>query len=187
MAQASVLNSLSYDAMLEVISLLSVNDLGRLAQVSREAQNVADDEVVWRRCCRELQKEWTKLISNTASAPEIVVDNAAWKDAFRAEKKRVTEAARFVGVWSEKWCDVNVPQSTVIETDGHIWNVIYKKNKFTSRFTSYDGDSMSFQLEGGDSGWSFVYTLKFLSDSLLQLSVFRTHDKKVFTGVFTRG
>jgi len=186
MAEASVLNSLTYDAMLGVISFLNVDDLGRLAQVSREAQNVADDQVVWRKCCRELQNEWTKLIIKTATAPEVVPDNQ-WKDAFKSEKKRVTDAAKFVGIWSEKWCDVNVPQSTVIETDGLIWIVTYKKNKFSSRFIHYDGDSMSFHLEGGDSGWSFVYTVKFLSDSLLQLSVFRTHDKKVFTGVFTRG
>jgi len=187
MSQASVLNSLSYDAMLEVISLLNAQELGRLAQVSREAQSVADDEVVWRRCCRELQQEWVKILGKSVPPPEISADDDAWKDTFRTERKRVVDAAKFVGSWSEKWCDVNVPQSTIIESDGYNFTVIYKKNKFTSRFLDCDGDTMSFHLEGGDSSWTFVYTLKYLSDGLLQLTVFRTHDKKTFTGVFTRG
>lgn len=96
------------------------------------------------------------------------------------------EFSNFVGLWSEKWCDVHVVQSTMIETDGTNFFVTYKKNKFQARFHSFDGDSLAFHLEGGDSGWSFLYTLKVLSENLLQLTVFRVHDKKSFTGFYTR-
>lgn len=102
------------------------------------------------------------------------------------ERDRLTTTAKFVGTWNEKWCDVNVQQSTLIESDGTNFHVTYKKNKFTARFHSFDGEELAFQLEGGDSGWSFIYKVKHLSDSLLHLSVYRVHDQKTFTGIFTR-
>lgn len=103
------------------------------------------------------------------------------------ERQRLTNFTKFVGLWSEKWCDVHVVQSTIVETDGTNFLVTYKKNKFSAKFLEFDGDSLSFHLEGGDSGWSFIYTLKYISESLLQLTVFRVHDKKSFTGFYTRG
>jgi hypothetical protein len=175
---------LSYDAMLEVLSLLSVQDLGRLAQVSKEVNTLADDEVVWRRLCRLLEFDWVKVL-NKGVVPKIE-SNGDWKDTYRKERERVNIMSKFVGLWSEKWCDVNVSQSTFIETDGNTFSVTYKKNKFVARFLNFDGDTLTFHLEGGDSGWAFVYTLHPLSDSLLNLNVFRIHDKKTFTGVFTR-
>jgi len=186
MTQRSVLNSLSYDAMLEVLSHLSVQDLGRLSSVSHSARDFADDEIVWRRLCRQIEGDWTKILRNPSQQQPLEA-SGSWKDTFRTERGRLTSISKFIGLWSEKWCDVHVVQSTQVETDGTNFFVTYKKNKFTARFQSFDGESLSFHLEGGDSGWAFVYTLKPLSDSLLQLTVFRVHDKKSFTGFYTRG
>jgi len=182
----TVLNSLSYDAMLEVLSHLSVQELGRLSRVSQNARDFADDEIVWRRLCRQMESDWTKILRDPTQQQPIEVDGA-WKDMFRTERARFTNLSKFVGMWSEKWCDVHVMQSTQIETDGTNFFVTYKKNKFSAHFHSFDGETLSFQLEGGDSGWSFVYSLKPLSENLLQLTVFRSHDKKSFTGFYTRG
>lgn len=183
---ANVLNSLSYDAMLEVLSHLSVQELGRLSRVSQNAKSVADDEIVWRRLCRQVEGDWSKILRDPSQQKSLEASES-WKDMFRTERQRLTNYSNFVGLWSEKWCDVHVVQSTLIETDGTNFFVTYKKNKFQARFQSFDGESLSFHLEGGDSGWSFVYTLKVLSENLLQLTVFRSHDKKSFTGFYTRG
>lgn len=183
----SVLNSLSYDAMLEVLSHLSVQELGRLSRVSQNARNIADDEIVWRRLCRQLEGDWSKILRDPSQQRALDASTGTWKDMFKAERQKLATFSKFVGLWSEKWCDVHVLQSTQIETDGTNFYVTYKKNKFTARFHSFDGESLSFHLEGGDSGWSFVYTLKYLSENLLQLTVFRAHDKKSFTGFYSRG
>jgi len=183
----SVLSSLSYDAMLEVLSHLSVQELGRLSRVSQNARNIADDEVVWRRQCRQIEGDWSKILRDPSQQRALDASNETWKDMFKTERQRLTTFSKFVGLWSEKWCDVHVLQSTQIETDGTNFFVTYKKNKFTARFQSFDGESLSFNLEGGDSGWSFVYTIKTLSENLLQLTVYRAHDKKSFTGFYTRG
>jgi len=180
------LPSLSYDAMLEVLSLLSVHDLGRLAQVSKETNSLADDDVVWRRLCRQLELEWAKVLSKDVSLVPKVQSEEDWKGAFQKEREQVDITAKFVGLWNEKWCDVNVSQSTLIESDGYNFSVTYKKNKFSARFQDYDGETLTFQLEGGDSGWSFIYKVKPLSEGLLHLTVFRVHDQKTFSGVFTR-
>lgn len=182
----TVLNSLSYDAMLEVLSHLSVQELGRLSSVSQNAKEFADDEIVWRRLCRQVEGDWSKILRDPSQQRSFEAEGA-WKDTFKSERQRLEEYSKFVGLWSEKWCDVHVLQSTLIETDGTNFFVTYKKNKFQAHFQSFDGQTLAFHLEGGDSGWSFVYTLKFLSDNLLQLTVFRSHDKKTFTGVYTRG
>lgn len=186
MKGATVLNSLSYDAMLEVLSHLSVQELGRLGRVSQNARDFADDEIVWRRLCRQIEGDWSKILRDPSQQQPLEA-SGLWKDMFRTERQRLTNISKFVGLWSEKWCDVHVVQSTLIETDGSAFYVTYKKNKFMARFQSFDGESLSFHLEGGDSGWAFVYTLKYLSENLLQLSVFRAHDKKTFTGFYTRG
>jgi len=183
---ATVLNSLTYDAMLEVLSHPSVQELGRLSRVSQNAREFADDEIVWRRLCRQLEGDWNKILRDPTQQRAIEA-NATWKEMFRADRQRLTTFTKFVGMWSEKWCDVHVMQSTQVETDGTNFFVTYKKNKFVARFQAFDGESLSFHLEGGDSGWSFVYSLKYLSENLLQLSVFRSHDKKTFTGFYTRG
>jgi hypothetical protein len=186
MTQSSVLNSLSYDAMLEVLTHLSVQDLGRLARVSHSARDFADDEIVWRRLCRQIEGDWSKILRDPSQQQPLEA-SGPWKDVFKTERLRLTNISKFVGLWSEKWCDVHVVQSTQVETDGHNFFVTYKKNKFLARFQSFDGDSLSFHLEGGDSGWAFVYSLKYLSENLLQLTVFRVHDKKSFTGFYSRG
>lgn len=182
---STLLNSLTYDAMLEVLSHLSVQELGRLARVSQSAKDFADDEIVWRNRCRLLEGDWSKVLRDPAQQRPIQ-SSGLWKDAFKSERQRLTDISKFVGLWSEKWCDVHVVQSTQVETDGTNFIVTYKKNKFSARYLNFDGESLSFHLEGGDSGWAFVYTLKPVSESLLQLSVFRVHDKKTFTGFYTR-
>jgi hypothetical protein len=182
----TMLNSLSYDAMLEVLSHLSVQELGRLSNVSQNARDFADDEAVWRRLCRQMETDWSKILKDP-SQQKSVDASGTWKDQFKTERDRLACFSKFVGLWSEKWCDVHVMQSTQIETDGTNFFVTYKKNKFSAHFQSFDGETLSFQLEGGDSGWSFVYSLKPLSENLLQLTVFRSHDKKSFTGFYTRG
>jgi len=180
------LPSLSYDATLEVLSLLSVQDLGRLAQVSKESNFLADDDVVWRRLCRQLELEWAKVLNKHVSLVPKVLLEEDWKGAFQQERERVQTTAKFVGLWNEKWCDVNVLQSTLIESDGYNFIVTYKKNKFSAQYQGFDGETITFQLEGGDSGWSFIYKIKALAESQLQLIVFRVHDQKSFTGTFTR-
>jgi len=182
----SVLSSLSYDAMLEVLSHLSVQELGRLSCVSQNARFIADDEVVWRRLCRQIEGDWSKIIRDPSQQQALDASSVSWKDMFKTETQRFAIISKFVGLWSEKWCDVHVIQSTLVETDGTDFFVTYKKNKFSAKFQTFDGESLSFHLEGGDSGWSFVYTLKYLSENLLQLTVFRAHDKKSFTGYYTR-
>lgn len=181
----TLLNTLSYDAMLEVLSHLSVQELGRLGRVSQGARDFADDEIVWRSRCRALEGDWTKILRDPAQQRPIQT-SGVWKDTFRTERQRLTDISRFVGMWSEKWCDVHVVHSTHIETDGTNFLVAYKKNKFSAKFLNFDGENLSFHLEGGDSGWAFVYTLKPISESLLQLTVYRAHDKKSFTGFYTR-
>jgi len=183
---ATVLNSLSYDAMLEVLSHLSVQELGRLSCVSQNARDFADDALVWRRLCRQVEGDWSKILRDPSQQQPLEASGSSWKDVFKTESQRLTSFSNFVGLWSEKWCDVHVVQSTLIETDGTHFYVTYKKNKFQAHFQSFDGESLSFNLEGGDSGWSFVYTLKCLSDNLMQLIVYRAHDKKSFTGFYTR-
>jgi len=136
--------------------------------------------------CRQLEGDWTKILKNP-SQQQAIQTTGLWKDTFKEERQRLTNFTKFVGLWSEKWCDVHVVQSTIVETDGTNFLVTYKKNKFSAKFLEFDGDSLSFHLEGGDSGWSFIYTLKYISESLLQLTVFRVHDKKSFTGFYTRG
>lgn len=181
------MNTLTHDAMLEVLSHLSVQELGRLAVVSQGARDYADDEIVWRNRCRLLEGDWSKVLSDPAQQHAIQTDGL-WKDSYKTERKRLTNIEKFVGLWSEKWCDVNVQQSTHIGTDGSTFGVTYKRNKFNARFLEFNEatESMSFHLEGGDSGWAFVYTLKPISANLLHLTVFRVHDKKSFTGFYTR-
>jgi len=181
----SLLNTLTYDSMLEVLSHLSVQELGRLGRVSQSARDFADDEIVWRSRCRALEGDWSKVVRDPAHHNPIIA-SGLWKDTFKSERQRLSDLSKFVGMWSEKWCDVHVVQSTQIETDGTNFLVTYKKNKFSARFLNFDGESMSFHLEGGDSGWSFVYTLKPISENLLQLTVYRAHDKKSFTGFYSR-
>jgi len=180
------LPNLSYDAMLEVLSQLDVNDLGRLAQVSKETNTLADDSVVWRRLCRGLEEDWSRVLHKDQAQVPKLQSEEDWKIAFHKERERVQTTSKFVGQWNEKWCDVNVQQSTLIESDGYNFSVTYKKNKFTARYKEFDGETLTFELEGGDSGWSFVYKVKPISDSLLHLTVLRVHDQKSFTGVFSR-
>jgi len=171
--------------MLEVLTHLSLQELGRLARVSQGAKDFADDEIVWRSRCRALEEDWSKVLRDPSQQRPIQT-SGQWKDTFRAERQRLTDFSKFVGLWSEKWCDVHVVQSTQIETDGTAFLVTYRKNKFSAKFISFDGESLAFHLEGGDSGWAFVYTLTKVSENLLQLTVFRVHDKKTFSGFYTR-
>jgi len=180
------LPSMTYDAMLEVLSLLSVKDLGRLAQVSKDTRSLADDSILWRRLCRSLEAEWARVLNKDISVVPKLVSVPDWKIAFHQERERVYTTAKYIGLWNEKWCDVHVLQSTQIESDGSNFAVTYKKNKFSAQFQEFDGETLSFHLEGGDSGWSFIYKLKPLPDNLLHLTVYRVHDQKTFTGIFTK-
>jgi len=194
----TLLSVLSYDAMLEVMSHLNIQELGRLSSVSAEAKEIVDDQIVWRQRCRTLEGDWTKVLRDASQGRHIEA-NGMWKDAFRSERKRLHQFSPYVGLWSEKWCDVNVVQSTQIETDGTNFFVTYRKNKFSARFLNFsEEDGLSFHLEGGDSGWSFIYTLKPITKTetspnnttattnTLHLTVFRVHDRRVFNGVYTR-
>lgn len=186
---AEVTQTLTYDALFEVLSLVSVSDLGKLAQVSRDTKMAAEDQLVWRNRCRGLEVQWSKSISKGYSSPSFSVDDDnSWKSLFRDEHQKLNTMNRFIGTWSEKWCDVSVTNSTQIETDGTHFIVSYKKNKFSAKFLSFvDNNTLSFHLEGGDSGWSFVYTIKSVAENEpLELTVLREHDKRCFTGTFHR-
>eukprot|EP01113_Clastostelium_recurvatum_P026662 TRINITY_DN319_c0_g1_i2.p1 TRINITY_DN319_c0_g1~~TRINITY_DN319_c0_g1_i2.p1 ORF type:complete len:259 (-),score=53.47 TRINITY_DN319_c0_g1_i2:90-866(-) len=183
--------SLSYDSVLAVLSFLSVHDLGRLAQVSREARLYAEDDYVWRGLCKALEPRWMDALKRPAHmVPRVYARPSEWKRMYHIEIQRISICSRFVGMWSEKWCDVNVQHSTMIESDGRSWTVHYKKNKFSASFREYDpvSDVLTFQLEGGDSGWSFIYKIKPTpgNDNHCSLTVFRVHDNKTFTGEFLR-
>lgn len=78
-----MLNSLSYDAMLEVLSHLSVQELGRLSRVSQNARSIADDEVVWRRLCRQLEGDWSKILRDPSQQRALDASNETWKDMFK--------------------------------------------------------------------------------------------------------
>jgi len=208
---AGFLPSLSYDALLGVLSLLSVQDLGRLAQVSKEAKELAHDGVVWRRMCRELEEEWCKLFSFQASSYSSAFPSSSspssavkpslplsvtikpshsrdWKATYHHERARVNITMKLIGLWNEKWCDVDVEHSTLIESNGTSFTVSYMKNKFTASFREFDAHTQTlvFHLEGGDSGWSFLYHLSPLPDGSLSLKVLRLHDKQTFQGSFIR-
>lgn len=185
----SFLSALSYDAVLVILSFLSVHDLGILAQVSRDAHHLAEDDFIWRQLCKGLEVKWSATLHRPLDkVPKIWARANEWKRAFHIELVRIAIVSRFVGLWSEKWCDVNVQHSTLIESDGRNWFVSYKKNKFVATFREFDAasDSLTFHLEGGDSGWSFIYKIKPTSDNKCQLSVFRLHDQKSFNGEFIR-
>lgn len=185
----SFLSALSYDAVLAILSFLSVHDLGILARVSKDARHFAEDDFVWRQLCKELEVKWSATLNRPLSAvPKIWARPSEWKSVYHVELQRIALASKFGGLWSEKWCDVNVQQSTLIESDGRNWAVTYKKNKFVAVFREYDAsiDTLTFHLEGGDSGWSFIYKIKPLSENQCQLSVFRLHDQKSFSGEFNR-
>lgn len=77
-----MLNSLSYDAMLEVLSHLSVQELGRLSTVSQNAREFADDEIVWRRLCRQVEGDWSKILRDPSQQQSLEA-SAAWKDTYR--------------------------------------------------------------------------------------------------------
>jgi len=227
------LPSLTYDALLGVLSLLNVQDLGRLAQVSKEAKEVAQDDVVWKRLCRDLEGEWGKLFTLQASAvppsspPSSPSSNTTattttpatttttssvsytlssppaktplsvsiqpsqsrdWKETYHFERTRVLYSMKFVGIWNEKWCDVDVDHSTLITSDGTTFFVSYTKNKFTATFREYreSTNTLVFHLVGGDSGWSFLYHLTPRADGSMSLHVLRLHDNTGFDGMFQR-
>lgn len=179
---------LNYDALLEVCSYLSVKDLGRLARVSHEAKALADDDAVWRPLVKGIIQQWANLRYRPKTLPTIRVRTNEWKKVYNSECNRLALCQKFGGLWSEKWCDVNVSQSTYIETDGQTWSVSYKKNKFTATFRDFDPvtEALTFHLEGGDSGWAFIYRVKPLTQDKLHLSVHRIHDNKNFVGELLR-
>jgi len=184
----SFIAHLTYDAQLEVCSFLSVQDLGRLARVSQEAKLLAEDDSVWRPLVKTLVQQWATLRYRPKVLPTIRVRTNEWKMVYDSEWTRLSLCRKFGGVWSEKWCDVNVSQSTHIETDGRSWFVTYKKNKFTATFRDFDPENevLTFHLEGGDSGWAFVYRVKPITKDRLHLAVHRIHDGKNFVGELLR-
>jgi len=185
----SFLSALSYDAVLAILSFLSVHDLGILAQVSRDARHLAEDDFIWRQLCKGLEVRWSCTLNRPMHmVPKIFARPSEWKRVYSVELQRIALASKFVGLWSEKWCDVNVQQSTLIESDGRNWSVTYKKNKFVATFREFEAstDTLTFHLEGGDSGWSFIYKIKPLSGDQCHLNVHRLHDQKSFSGEFNR-
>jgi len=45
---------------------------------------------------------------------------------------------------------------------------------------------LTFHLEGGDSGWAFIYKVTYINEDKLLLTVHRIHDQKNFVGELTR-
>lgn len=69
--------------MLEVLSHLDVQELGRLSRVSQGAKDFADDEILWRSRCRALEGDWSKIMKDPAQQRPIAA-NGQWKDTFRS-------------------------------------------------------------------------------------------------------
>jgi len=184
----SFLVHLNYDTQLEVCSFLSVQDLGRMASVSHEVKQLVEDDSLWRRLVKNLVQQWGTLRYRPKILPTIRVRSSEWKMVYNSEWNHLSLCRTFGGLWSEKWCDVNVSQSTFIETDGRTWMVSYKKNKFTATFREFDpvDQVLTFHLEGGDSGWAFIYRVKPIAKDRLHLAVHRIHDGKNFMGELLR-
>eukprot|EP01132_Coremiostelium_polycephalum_P003795 gene3795-4723_t len=205
----SILELLSFDTILAVLSWLSPKELCNLSLVSKEFKLYSENDWIWRQFYFRLEEKFIRLFETPIFPRDLPRQNA--KFTYFIEDKLYDQVSQFVGIWSEKWCDVDVINSTRISFDGFNLVVEYTKNKFVAQFKEFDGTNLKFMLTGGDSGWSFLYTLfpiPFHSSMLLQqngeqsdignknttdpvkspsalgLNVLRIHDQQQFKGYF---
>ncbi|EGC33603.1 hypothetical protein DICPUDRAFT_92380 [Dictyostelium purpureum] len=153
----TILEELPYDVLLQILSFLNPSELCTLGLVCRDFKQLADDDWIWRgfypilkfNFCFHFQMNHYPRILESQNAKRVYIN----------ESRLTKSASKFIGVWSEKWCDVDVLNSTKISFNGEQFMVEYTKNKFEAEFQSFDGNTLKFKLTGGDSGWSFLYTL----------------------------
>lgn len=75
----------------------------------------------------------------------------------------------------------------MISHDGKELSVECNVRRFKAELIEFDGDRLLFKLQGGDSGWSFIYKLYSpnLNATHLKVSVLREHDQRNFHGNFS--
>lgn len=73
---------LCYDALLEIVSFLSLKDLARLARVSKGTRRIVEDPVVWRRLCLQIEGDWKKVVVSPQLFAPIRMEGS-WKDTYR--------------------------------------------------------------------------------------------------------
>eukprot|EP01133_Synstelium_polycarpum_P019510 gene19510-23372_t len=180
----NLLEALSYDTILQVLSWLSPRDLCKFALVSKDCQVLSCEDDLWRGFYPNFEEQYMLTFSLDRMPSPLPRINA--KSAYIKEYQKMNMVSKFVGLWSEKWCDVDVTNSTKITYDGQNINVHYTKNKFSAIFQDFDGETLRFKLTGGDSGWSFFYCLTTIgmTDGRLALKVNRLHDNMEFAGFF---
>ncbi|KYQ89674.1 cyclin-like F-box containing protein [Tieghemostelium lacteum] len=161
----TVLDLLTYDTLLCVFSYLTPRELANLALVSKETKILSETDWLWRPFFGELRQNYIdKLQLSNLYELEYKISNfkcthGTAKRFFIQESDFINRLSPFIGLWSEKWCDVDVQNSTKISYNGKDICVEYTKNKFAASFNSFLENNLVFTLNGGDSGWSFVYTL----------------------------
>jgi serine/threonine protein kinase len=97
--------------------------------------------------------------------------------------------SKFVGTWSEKWADINNQNViTIIEGTGGRPVVTQKGGWRVWDERLIGNDVLIFRKVGveGTSGYELVYTLTYINDKKLSLSVLRVHDNRTFTGELYR-
>jgi len=193
--QITILEELNYDSLLYIFSFLTPKELCQLSLVSKDFKVLVEDEWLWKLLFKNIGYLFQSYfginypgINNLELQQKCITTS---KQLYIYESCKIEKAKKFVGLWSEKWCDVDVPCGTKIYYDGHTFHIQYTKNKFSSQFFKYDEseETLEFFLTGGDSGWSFLYSLKPIQDHLgvLHLTVKRIHDNTLFQGIFVQG
>ncbi|KAF2069709.1 hypothetical protein CYY_008976 [Polysphondylium violaceum] len=194
--QLTILQQLNYDSLLYIFSFLTPKELCQLCLVSKDFKVLVEDEWLWKLSFKNIDYlfelyfgiKYPGVVQNDHFQQQCITTS---KKLYTYEYCKIEKAKKFVGLWSEKWCDVDVPCGTKIIYDGHTFSIQYTKNKFSSQFFKYDDatDTLEFFLTGGDSGWSFLYSLKPIQDHLgvLHLTVQRIHDNTIFQGIFVQG
>ncbi|EFA76337.1 cyclin-like F-box containing protein [Heterostelium album PN500] len=177
----SLLESLSYDAILNILVCLEPEHLVKFGLLSKECYTLSCSDYLWRRFYPSYQFRFEQAFNIPPPQP---LPRVNAKQIYIKESKKVDSISKFVGLWSEQWCDVDVNSSTRISYDGYKISVFYTKNKFSAEFVDFDGSVLRFKLSGGDSGWSFIYSLKIADHGKLTLNVFRIHDDMSFNGIF---
>ncbi|KAM9968767.1 hypothetical protein ACTFIW_000644 [Dictyostelium discoideum] len=153
----TICEELPYDILLYILSYLTPTELCCLSRVCYSFRVLAEDDWIWRgfypmirfNFCYHFQlNEFPKLL-NTQQCKQVYIQ----------ELQTIKSVSQFIGTWHEQWCDVQVLNSTKVSFNGLNFIVEYTKNKFEAEFISFNGQSLKFKLTGGDSGWSFIYTL----------------------------
>ncbi|KAK5583654.1 hypothetical protein RB653_005252 [Dictyostelium firmibasis] len=160
----TICEELPYDILLYILSYLTPTELCCLSRVCHSFRVLAEDDWIWRgfypmirfNFCYHFQLNEFPKILNTQQCKQIYIQ----------ELQTIRSVSQFIGTWHEQWCDVQVLNSTKISFNGINFIVEYTKNKFEAEFISFNGQSLKFKLTGGDSGWSFIYTLTLNNNSI---------------------